>query len=225
MAKSWRWRHCWEESFSKVGTISSYIYSCASPVPSSTTHLGGDRKEFWGRLRKYFFYVSEIHTFRRCFPTYGSPSKNLTHGSVFGFRRIMADVRHAFFCRVVFSSSSFLFLFAPCFSFVFRKVRGGTRKPWGRGREKGFYVTFLLAPTPPPPPPPPTMVFSFDLCLAFALFVSYFTNHKRRTYQQNRLARGLPFLVALQVIHHPSHHTWMGLCSQSAHPHLSHEEV
>ena len=121
------------------------------------------KKRVWSRLRKYFFHVSEIQTFRRCFPKCGSPSQNLTHVSVFGFRRIVTDVRHAFFWSLR-SRRFFLFLllffFAPCFSFVLRKVRDQTRKPWGGGERKVIFYFFLLAPS--------LMVFSFDLCLAFA---------------------------------------------------------
>ena len=93
-----------------------------------------------------------------------------------------------------YENTSFLFFFSLSFCTLFF-VRVSQSKRWNektmgeRARER-LLCTFSSRPHPPPPP---TMVFSFDLCLAFALFVSYFTNHKRRTYQQNRLARGYLF--------------------------------
>lgn len=86
----------------------------------------------------------------------------------------------------------FFFLFAPCFLFVFGKVRGQTRKPLGREREKGYSLPFFPRPLPNGFHVWP--VFSFRaLCL-------FLYEPQTKNTPKTRLAPGLPFLVPLPSI-------------------------
>ena len=125
-----------------------------------------------------------------------------------------------------YENTSFLFFFSLSFCTLFF-VRVSQSKRWNektmgeRARER-LLCTFSSRPHPPPPSHHGFLVWPMFSFRALCLLLY---EPQTKNIPTKPPGTRVPFLVALQVIHHPSHHTWMGLCSQSAHPHLSHEEV